>query len=122
MRGARWRCNWVGDHSPRKFVPFVISTYFNLGNRPEPVADKRVLLCMERELVSEQIQSLQVEAIEARRLAETLRDPQSIRDLEKYATELEAEAARLGLRTNRSMDTQKRRELETAAPTGNGLR
>jgi len=50
---------------------------------------------MERELVSEQIDSLRVEALEARRLAETLGDTQSIRDLESYAAQLEAEAERL---------------------------
>ena len=69
---------------------------------------------MERELVSEQIDALRVEAVEARRLAETLSDPQSILDLEKYAAQLEAEAASLTSRTNRSTDAQKRRELEHA--------
>jgi hypothetical protein len=69
---------------------------------------------MERKLVSEQIESLRVEAVEARRLAEALGDPQSILDLENYAAQLEAEAARLGSRTN-STDSQQRRELEHAS-------
>lgn len=50
---------------------------------------------MERELVSEQIDALRVEALEARRLAETLGDTQSILDLENYAAQLEAEADHL---------------------------
>ena len=69
---------------------------------------------MERELVSEQIEALRIEALEARRLAETLSHAQSILDLEKYATQLEAEATRLASRTSRSTDSQKRRELEHA--------
>ena len=77
---------------------------------------------MERELVSEQIDALRVEAVEARRLAETLSDPQSILDLENYATQLEAEAARLTSRTNRNTDSQKRRELEHAATAGHNFR
>jgi len=55
---------------------------------------------MDRELVSEQIDALRIEALEARRLAETLGDTQSILDLENYAAQLEAEAERLRL-TNR---------------------
>jgi CHAD domain-containing protein len=51
---------------------------------------------MERELVSEQVDALRIEALEARRLAETLGDLQSIVDLENYAAQLEAEAERLG--------------------------
>ena len=51
---------------------------------------------MERELVSEQIDALRIEALEARRLAETLGDMQSILDLENYAAQLEAEVERLG--------------------------
>ena len=50
---------------------------------------------MERELVSEQIDALRLEALEARRLAETLGDIQSIVDLENYAAQLEAEIERL---------------------------
>jgi hypothetical protein len=56
---------------------------------------------MERELLSEQIDALRVEALEARRLAESLGDMQSILDLENYAAQLEAEAESLGSR-NRS--------------------
>jgi len=59
---------------------------------------------MDRKLVSEQIEALQIEALEARRLAETLTDRQSILDLENYAAQLEAEAARLGARSARSAD------------------
>jgi len=58
---------------------------------------------MEREFVSEQIEALRIEALEARRLAEALTDQQSIRDLENYAAQLEAEAARLGLRNTRNV-------------------
>jgi hypothetical protein len=50
---------------------------------------------MERDVVSEQVDALRVEALEARRLAETLGDVQSIADLENYAAQLEAEAERL---------------------------
>ena len=57
---------------------------------------------MDRELVSEQIEALRIEALEARRLAETLTDPQSILDLENYAAQLEAELVRLGSRNNRN--------------------
>lgn len=59
---------------------------------------------MDRELVSEQIEALRIEALEARRLAETLTDRQSILDLQNYAAQLEAEAARLGVRNDRSAD------------------
>ena len=45
--------------------------------------------------MSEQIDALRVEALEARRLAETLGDLQSIVDLQNYAAQLEAEAERL---------------------------
>jgi len=45
--------------------------------------------------VSEQIDALRLEAVEARRLAETLGDMQSIVDLENYAAQLEAEIERL---------------------------
>jgi hypothetical protein len=51
---------------------------------------------MERELVAEQIVALRLEALEARRLAESLGDMQSIVDLENYAAQLESEAERLG--------------------------
>jgi len=47
--------------------------------------------------VSEQIDALRIEALEARRLAETLGDTQSILDLQDYAAQLEAEADRLRL-------------------------
>ena len=70
----------------------------------EPLADPSVLPRMERELVSEQIDALRVEALEARRLAETLGDTQSIVDLENYAAELEAEAERLGLAKRGKID------------------
>ena len=56
---------------------------------------------MERETVSEQIEALRIEALEARRLAETLSDRQSILDLENYAAQLEAEASRLSSRNIR---------------------
>ena len=57
---------------------------------------------MERDLISEQIDMLRVEALEARRLAETLGDMQSIADLENYASQLEAEAERLSSRNRRN--------------------
>jgi hypothetical protein len=59
---------------------------------------------MERDLVSEQIDALRIEAVEARRLAETLGDMPSIADLENYATQLEAEAERLSSRGRRKAD------------------
>jgi hypothetical protein len=67
---------------------------------------------MERELLAEQIDALRVEALEARRLAESLGDMQSIVDLENYAAQLEAEAEKLRLR-NRS-------NAEDVAPTNHG--
>jgi hypothetical protein len=69
---------------------------------------------MDRELVSEQIDALRVEALEARRLAEALGDTQSILDLENYAAQLEAEAERLRL-INRDDAHEIHRE-----PRGNG--
>jgi len=59
---------------------------------------------MERELVAEQIDALRVEALEARRLAETLGDLQSVLDLENYAAELEAQAERLRSRKHDSAE------------------
>jgi len=59
---------------------------------------------MERELVAEQIDALRVEALEARRLAETLGDLQSVLDLENYAAELEAQAERLRSRDHASAE------------------
>jgi hypothetical protein len=74
---------------------------------------------MERQLVSEQIDALRVEALEARRLAETLCDPQSILDLQNYAAGLEAEAASLGLRNSQQRaETPKRREFAGALCNG----
>jgi hypothetical protein len=75
---------------------------------------------MDRKLVSEQIDALRVEAVEARRLAESLSDPQSILDLENYAAQLDDEAARLG--TGNSRSTEKRRDLEHVAPAGHDFR
>jgi hypothetical protein len=65
------------------------------GNLWEPPAATCVFVRMERDVVSEQIEALRVEALEARCLAETLGDVQSIADLENYAAQLEAEAERL---------------------------
>lgn len=45
----------------------------------------------------DRIWALRAEADESRRLAETLTDAQSVADLEAYALELEAEAAKLQL-------------------------
>ena len=59
---------------------------------------------MERETVSEQIEALRIEALEARRLAESLTDRQSILDLQNYAAQLEAEASRLSLRNSRNAE------------------
>ena len=67
-----------------------------MRNFGELLANLSVLPPMERELVSEQVDALRIEALEARRLAETLGDLQSIVDLENYAAQLEAEAERLG--------------------------
>jgi hypothetical protein len=66
---------------------------------------------MDREITAEQIDALRLEALDARRLAEALGDAQSILDLEKYAAELEQEAERLSIRSNRSTEPQKRRAL-----------
>jgi hypothetical protein len=77
---------------------------------------------MDRQLVSEQIDALRLEAVEARRLAETLGDAQSILDLENYAAHLEAEAMRLASRTNRTTDAPKRRAVEDLASAGHTSR
>ena len=77
---------------------------------------------MDRNLVSEQIEALRVEALDARRLAETLSDAQSILDLEKYAAQLEQEAERLGDRGNRSPEPQKRRDLADVTASGHTYR
>ena len=50
---------------------------------------------MSDQLTLEQIRALRVEAEASRRLAASLSDKQSLADLEGYALELEAEAARL---------------------------
>jgi hypothetical protein len=44
---------------------------------------------------ADQIWTLRMEAEQSRRLADSLNDPQSVADLEAYALELEAEAAKL---------------------------
>jgi hypothetical protein len=53
---------------------------------------------------AEQIWTLRVEAEESRRLAASFDDRLSVMDLECYASELEAEAARLQLEQNRHQD------------------
>ena len=50
---------------------------------------------------AEQIRMLRVEAEESRRLAASFADRLSVIDLEYYASELEAEAAKLQLEQNR---------------------
>jgi hypothetical protein len=53
---------------------------------------------------AEQIWTLRVEAEESRRLAASFADRVSVIDLECYASELEAEAARLQLEQNQHPD------------------
>ena len=53
---------------------------------------------MDRKIASHEADALRVEALEARRLAETLGDSQAICDLQNYAAELEAEAAQIDRR------------------------
>ena len=77
---------------------------------------------MDRELIAEQIDALRLEALDARRLAETLSDSQSILDLEKYAAQLEEQAERLGGRGHRTPEPQKRRDLVHVATGGHSLR
>ena len=77
---------------------------------------------MERQLESQKIEALRLEAVEARRLAETLGDRQSILDLENYAAQLEAEATQLASHTNRTTDAPKRRALEPVASAGRNFR
>ena len=86
----------------------MISSYFN-RREPAGTASRAIRFAfMDRELISEHIDALRVEALEARRLAERLSDAQSILDLHQYAAQLEDEAARLGSRGNRSPEPQKR--------------
>ena len=53
---------------------------------------------------AQQIWSLRVEAEESRRLAANFADPLSVIDLECYASELEAEAAKLQLEQDQQKD------------------
>jgi hypothetical protein len=53
---------------------------------------------------AEQILTLRVEAEESRRLAASFADRLSVIDLEYYASELEAEAAKLQLEQNQQPD------------------
>ena len=59
---------------------------------------------MSNDYTAEQIRTLRVEAEESRRLAASFADRLSVIDLEYYASELEAEAAKLQLQQNQEPD------------------
>jgi hypothetical protein len=60
--------------------------------------------------------ALRVEAEASRRLARRLSDTQSVKDLKSYASELEAEAARLQVDQNPSSNTACNSVKSIAAP------
>ncbi len=64
---------------------------------------------MSDKLTFEQIWALRVEAEASRRLARSLADDQAVLDLEGYASELEAEAARLQMEQELASRSKRRK-------------
>ena len=79
---------------------------------------------MSDESISRQIQALRIEAEESRQLANNLTDKQAILDLENYAFELEAGAAKQESQQDFSSNMRRRpkldRGLEIAGEDGTG--